>query len=108
MDWLTLTCDHDLVKLEIDVYWVEYAGVDAVSFMRKHADWCAAIHFKDMVDRTTKQDVEVGGGCIDMRTIARIGEEHAVPWFIVEQEQFTMPPIESVAISLRNLRQIVG
>jgi sugar phosphate isomerase/epimerase len=108
MDWLASTCNHDLVKLEIDVYWVEHAGVDAVSFMREHGAWCAAIHFKDMVDRITRQDVEVGDGCIDMDAIARIGKEHAVPWFIVEQEQYTIPPLASAAISLTNLRRIVG
>ena len=36
MEWLAAACDHDLVKLEIDVYWVEQAGVDAVTDTKSH------------------------------------------------------------------------
>lgn len=93
-------------KLEIDVYWVEHAGVDSVQFVRKYAGISPCIHFKDMKDLETKEDVEVGDGCIDMAEIARLGRARGAKWFIVEQEQFTMPSMASAEISCRNMRRI--
>jgi sugar phosphate isomerase/epimerase len=107
MDWLMETIDPKLVQLEIDVYWVEHAGVDSVEFMKKWGHLSPSIHFKDMKDRASKMDTEVGAGAIDMLAIARIGKQHNARWFIVEQEQFDMPSMESVAISLRNLKKVV-
>jgi hypothetical protein len=36
----------------------------------------------------------------------REGKKHGAEWFIVEQEAFDIPPLESIAISLRNLRRL--
>lgn len=107
MEVLMETFDPRYVNLEIDVYWVEHAGLDAVEFMQKYASRSPSIHFKDMKDRETKLDVEVGDGCINMHAIAEIGKQNHAEWFIVEQEQFEMPALESVTVSLRNLKQIV-
>jgi sugar phosphate isomerase/epimerase len=108
MELLMEEFDPLYVNLEIDVYWVEHAGVDSVAFTQKYASRTPSIHFKDMKDRQSKMDVEVGGGYIDMRAIARIGKQHHAAWFIVEQEQFERPTLESAAISLRNLRKIAA
>jgi len=90
------------------VYWVEHAGVDAVAFLQKYGNRTPSIHFKDMTDRQSKTEVEVGNGCIDMPAIARIGKQNHASWFIVEQEQFALPSLESVATSLRNLQKIIA
>lgn len=94
-------------KLEIDVYWVEHAGVDSVEYVRKYAAISPSIHFKDMKDLETKEDVEVGDGCIDMAEISRIGHAHGAKWFIVEQEKFTMPTMVSAEISSKNMINIM-
>jgi sugar phosphate isomerase/epimerase len=107
MDLLMATFDPRFVNLETDVYWVEHAGVDAVQFMQRYGDRSPYIHFKDFRDRETKHDVEVGEGAIDMPAIARLGHRFGAEWFIVEQEQFDMPPMESAAISYRNMRRIM-
>jgi sugar phosphate isomerase/epimerase len=107
MEVLMETFDPRYVNLEIDVYWVEHAGVDAVEFMQKYGFCSPSIHFKDMKDREIKMDVEVGNGCINMRAIAKIGKQNQAGWFIVEQEQFEMPALESVTVSLHNLKQIL-
>ena len=107
MDILLNNTDPQLVNFEIDVYWVEHAGVDSVEFMKKHGDRCPYIHFKDMKDKVSKRDTEVGAGAIDMRGVMREAKKHHAEWFIVEQEAFhDVPPLESVAISLKNLRRL--
>jgi len=107
MEILMENTDPEYFNLEIDVYWVEWGGVDAVQFMKKYGNRSPYIHFKDMRDRETKHDVEVGDGCIDMLSIARIGKENNAEWFIVEQEEFDMPSLKSAEISLKNLKRIV-
>lgn len=107
MDILTSLLDARYVNLEIDVYWVEWGGVDSVQFMREWGRRSPLIHFKDMKDLQSKRDIEVGDGCIDMRSIAKLGKEYDARWFIVEQEAFEMPQLESAGISLQNLKRIV-
>ncbi len=106
MDYLLDHLDPKLANFEVDVYWVEHAGVDAVQFMQRHAERCPYIHFKDTRDKKNFHDTEVGEGAIDMPSIMGLGKAHQAEWFIVEQESFDIPPMESVATSLRNLRKM--
>jgi len=93
------------VGLEIDVYWVEYGGENAVSFTKKYIERSPFIHFKDYTGDFT--DTEVGAGAIDMAEIARIGVAGNAEWFIVEQEQFDKDSAESAKISCDNLKRII-
>jgi len=106
MDILFGHTDPDLVGFELDTYWVEKAGVDALRLFREHAQRCTFIHFKDAVDRLHWRDTEIGAGIIDVAGILAAVPQSAVRWFIVEQEAVAMPPLESVAVSLANLRRM--
>jgi sugar phosphate isomerase/epimerase len=99
--------DPALVQLEIDTYWVEHAGASALEIYSRYADLCPYIHFKDMNNRDEKRDIEVGDGIVDTAGIIRAAHGHAVEWFIVEQERFDRPPLESAAISYRNIERLV-
>ena len=100
-------CDPHLVQLEMDTFWVEHAGESALGVFWAYADRCPYIHFKDMNNRDEKRDVEVGDGIVDVAGIIRAAAGHSVEWFIVEQERFDRPPMESIAISYRNLDRLV-
>lgn len=95
----------DNVGLEIDVYWVEYGGCDAVKFVEQYVHLSPLIHVKDYTGKFI--DTEVGCGSIDMPQIIRIGLSHNVEWFIVEQESFTMDTLESAKISYNNVRKLL-
>jgi len=105
-DILFTHLDTDAVQLQIDVYWVEWAGVDSVGFMSKYGAVCPCLHLKDMADRALKTDIEVGDGALDMESIMRIGKKYNASWFITEQEAFTMPTMKSIEISLRNMKEL--
>lgn len=107
MDILLKECDSDLVNFELDTYWVEHAGIDALSFYRASPGRYPYIHFKDMKDREEMRDTEVGEGVVATREIIEATRPHSVRWFVVEQEAFDIPPMESVRVSLLNLRQMV-
>lgn len=96
-DYLLQSTDSSLVKLELDVYWVAYAGVDPVAFLQTHADRITLIHLKDMAaDRSM---TEVGKGILDMQSICAFAEEHNL-WGIVEHDHPQIPSLESARISL--------
>lgn len=95
-------------NLEVDVYWVEDGGQDAMSFLLANWDRTVYLHLKDMRDRETKHDIEVGEGVIDIRGIIALAVRRGCPWLIVEQEMFDMPVLDSAARSFRNIREIMA
>ncbi len=97
LDHLLQTTDASLVKLELDVYWAAYAGVDPVAFLQTHAERIALIHLKDMAaDRAM---TEVGKGILDMQSMCTFAEEHSL-WGIVEHDHPQIPSLESARIAL--------
>jgi len=93
-----------LVKLELDVYWVEFAGLNAVSFIKKHADRIELLHLKELSAERT--NVEIGTGILDFKAIIAAGKAAGVSFNIVEQEQYTVEPLESVKICFDNLQKL--
>jgi sugar phosphate isomerase/epimerase len=100
-DYLLQATDPSLVKIELDVYWVAYAGVDPVSYLQTLADRIALIHLKDMAaDRSM---TEVGKGVLDMRHICEFAQARGL-WGIVENDHPQIPSLESARISLEYFR----
>jgi sugar phosphate isomerase/epimerase len=107
------------VGLEADVYWISYAGEDPVAIIKRYADRVRLVHLKDKpatID-VTVEDVfagkadgsrlfrEVGEGVIDWPAIFAAAETTPAKWYVVEQDVSSRPMLESVAISLRHLRE---
>ena len=96
LDSLLQTTDPSLVKIELDVYWVAYAGIDPVSYLQVLADRVALVHLKDMApDRSM---TEVGKGILNMQQICAFAQDRGL-WGIVEHDHPQIPPLESARIS---------
>lgn len=108
IDRLLETADPGVVKLEVDVYWVKYAGVDPVQFISSHASRCGMIHMKDMADDSDRSFAPVGTGVIDLQGIVKAAKAAGVKWFVVEQDRTKQPPLEAVTISLKNMRKLLS
>jgi sugar phosphate isomerase/epimerase len=103
-DILLKRTDKDLVKFEIDHYWTRKAGVDSIQLMKDNPGRFPLFHIKDM-DNTPKQAfTEVGTGVIDWKPIFAMSEKAGMDLYFVEQDVCTrMTPMESIALSFRNL-----
>ncbi len=100
-DYLLQATNPTLVKIELDVYWAAYAGVDPVDFLLMHVDRIVTIHLKDMAaDRSM---TEVGKGILDMHSIWEFAQARGL-WGIVENDHPKMPSLESARISLEYFR----
>ncbi len=95
-DYLLQATDPSLVKIELDVYWAAYAGVDPVSYLQVLADRVVLVHLKDMAaDRSM---TEVGKGILNMQQICAFAQDRSL-WGIVEHDYPQIPSLESARIS---------
>jgi len=103
MDVLLAQTDPTLVKLECDVYWMAYVGVNPSSFLRQHAGRVPLVHLKDMTPERTF--TEVGDGTLDIASIIEVARASGTQEFIVENDAPVMPSLESARRSLENIRK---
>lgn len=102
LDSLYQQTDPQLVLAQIDVFWVQYAGVDPAAYLRKYPNRSPLVHIKDM---TPDRDfTEVGNGVLDWDDIFAATTEVNAGWYIVEQDQCHRPSIESAEISFNFFR----
>ncbi len=93
--------------IELDTYWVDYAGMSISAFMKKYAERMKLLHIKDRKSIEDKNNTEIGKGIIDVPDIIKAGKELNIPWFIVEQEYFDMPQLPSIKVSAAYLKSIL-
>lgn len=97
--------DPSVVKLELDVFWVQRAGRDPVEMLQRLAGQVPLLHVKDMA--ADESDAPVGEGNLPWERILRVATGTGTEWYIVEQDH-PQQPIENVTTSLRNLKALAG
>jgi sugar phosphate isomerase/epimerase len=106
LDIIFRETDAELLKAEIDTYWVQHAGVNPLEYIKKNSGRCNLIHLKDMEAGEGKDFAEVGNGIMDIKSIITTAKENGVKHFIVEQDVCKRPAFESVKISYDNLKKL--
>jgi len=106
-DHLFEATDPELVKAQVDIYWVQVGGEDPVAHLKKYAGRCPLLHMKDMTAGEDKMFAPVGAGIIDMKGIIQTARETGAEWFIVEQDSMQLPVLEAIEISLKNMRNLL-
>lgn len=98
-------CDKDLVKMEMDIYWITRAGYDPIAMFNEHPGRFALWHVKDM-DNTAQQNfTEVGNGVIDWDRIFSHAKVSGMQHFFVEQDRCPGSPFVSIEKSYTYLKQ---
>ena len=92
----------DLVKMEMDLYWISKAGQDPVAYFEKYPGRFAMWHVKDM-EAGTKAITEVGNGTIDFDRIFKARKKAGLKYWFVEQDTSKRDMFESLTISRDNL-----
>lgn len=93
------------VFAEFDVFWVAYAGFDPLRYIRRYAGRQPLMHLKELgADR--KANVEIGAGILDFEALIVEGRKAGVEHFVIEQEEYTLPQLDSCARSLENLLKL--
>ncbi|HEY5808734.1 MAG TPA: sugar phosphate isomerase/epimerase [Povalibacter sp.] len=105
--------EKDCVVLQLDAFWVAYAGQDPVKFMQKYGSRVWSYHVKDMAPSLAVAPFDgskwsgplpdeafapVGKGKIDQAALIKLGKQYKVRWYILEDE--TSHPYDNVAAAL--------
>jgi sugar phosphate isomerase/epimerase len=96
----------EMLKFEIDTYWIQAGGADPAWWIRKCAGREPLLHLKDMIVTPEREQrfAEIGEGNLNWPAIMQAAAESGVEWYFVEQDRsYDRDPFESLAISYRNL-----
>lgn len=96
-DWMLDAAEPRNLGCQADVYWVHKGGKDPAEFIREQGRRISLLHLKD--------EKEIGLGPVDFEPVFAASESiAAVEWYIVEVEQYNHASLESVRISLEQLK----
>lgn len=102
---ILLNTDKNLVKMEMDLYWVSKAGKDPVDLINRHPGRFPLFHVKDMDKTPAKAFTEVGNGSIDFKRIFKQANKAGMKYFFVEQDRTPGDPFESITKSITYIKK---
>jgi len=105
-DILMKNTDDDLVKLELDLYWLTQAGQDPAAAMKKYRSRLVMIHLKDRVanspvnysPRDEQHITELGKGSIAWQPLISQAREQGVKLALLDQDTTSLPVFEAMKI----------
>lgn len=104
-DVMLAETDKDLVKYELDLYWVKKANKEAATYFKNHSGRFPLWHVKDMDNTPDKFFTEVGNGVIDWKEMFSHAKTSGMQRFYVEQDVCKNHlPLESAKISIDYLK----
>lgn len=106
LDLLYANCKVDVVQAEIDTFWIQKGGENPADYISKMPNRTPLIHVKDMTNDERETFAEVGTGKLDWPAIFAASEANGAVTYIVEQDVCPGNPLDSIRISLENLKQM--
>lgn len=101
LDWLAEKTS-DQVVLELDVFWVAYAGVDPIEYIKKWGKRVELIHLKQIDAK--KANVDVADGILDMKKIKEAAKY--AEYFVLEHEEYDKPVWDAIKNDFEYLKRI--
>jgi len=105
-DYLMNNTDKDLVKCELDLYWVAKGGADPLSVLKKYNGRVSILHVKDMAAGAEKDFECPGSGIIDFPSIFKESMSQGIEHYFVERDNCVdgLSCLKSSGEYLRNVR----
>lgn len=105
-DYLLENTDPELVKFELDMYWVVRGNQDIKGYLNKYPNRFPLGHVKDMSKEDESQNAVLGTGTIDYADILKTAKKQGMKHFFVEQETYTMSSMDSMKANAEYLSSI--
>jgi sugar phosphate isomerase/epimerase len=108
--WLACLYENispQILKAEIDTYWIQAGGGDPAEWIRRCAGREPLLHLKDMSITSEREQrmAEIGEGNLNWPAIIKAAKEGGVEWYLVEQDTcYGRDPFESLTISFQFLK----
>ena len=104
-DVLLAETDPNLVKLEIDLYWITKGGQDPLAYFARWPGRIPLVHVKDGKGPPDWAMTEVGSGSIDWKRIFAKSQQAGIQHYFVEHDQ-PADPIASITASCAYLKKL--
>ncbi len=107
--WLAMLYEDispEILKAEIDTYWIQAGGGDPAEWIRTCAGREPLLHLKDMAIAPPREQryAEIGEGNLNWPAILEAADAGGVEYYLVEQDQcYDKSPFDCLATSYRNL-----
>jgi len=101
---LLANTDKNLVKMEMDIYWVVKAKQDPIALFNQHPGRFPLWHVKDMDNTPRANFTEVGNGVIDFKKIFAQAQKSGMKYFFVEQDSTPGDPFDSITKSFNYIK----
>lgn len=93
------------VVMQMDTGNAMHGGADPMPFMEKYPGRATTVHLKEY--STSYNTANIGEGDVPWADFFRVCETTGgTQWYIVEQENYALPPLECVRVCLENLRKM--
>lgn len=99
-DVLLARCDAQLVRMELDLFWIRAGGQDPLDYFQRHPGRFPLCHVKDMT--ASGEMASVGDGTIDFAAIFARSREAGLEHYFVEHDN-PPDPEQSIEVSARYL-----
>ena len=106
-DLMLKDLDPKKCGMELDIYWIVFAGFDPVQYFEKYPGRFEQWHIKDMDKTDPKRNADVGSGSIDYKALLTKAKLSGCKHFYVEQESYPGAPIDSVAACASYMKTIL-
>jgi sugar phosphate isomerase/epimerase len=117
-DFLLEQCHPDLVKMEMDLCWIEVGGGDPLDYFHRYPGRFPLVHVKDVKQIPTRKEsggqdfgssmpgmTEVGSGVIDWKKIFAQSDMAGIKHYFVEHDN-PQAPFDSLRTSFNYLNQL--
>lgn len=102
-DFMLAEMDPDLVKMELDLYWIAYANRDPKEYFKNYSGQFPLCHVKDM--GADREMTPVGEGQIDFAAIFAESETAGLKHYFVEHDH-PEDALASIRTSITHLRSL--
>ncbi|MDB5115024.1 MAG: sugar phosphate isomerase/epimerase [Mucilaginibacter sp.] len=96
--------DKNLVKMEMDLYWVTKANQDPIALINENPGRFPLWHIKDLDKTPQRAFTEVGNGIIDFKKIFTHADKAGLKYFFVEQDRCPGDPFVSITQSYNYIK----
>lgn len=96
--------DKDLVKMEMDMYWMTKAKQNPGKMINEHPGRFPLWHIKDMDKTADRSFTEVGNGIIDFKEIFTHAKKAGLQYFFVEEDKCPGDPFDSIKTSITYIK----
>jgi sugar phosphate isomerase/epimerase len=104
-DYLMNNTDKNLVKCELDIYWVKKGAADPVQILRKYKDRYRILHVKDMAPGPEMDFACPGSGIIDFPSVFSEALGQGIEHYFVERDNVVdgLACLKTSAMYLKNI-----